>query len=72
MKKIISLATKTKPYDRVYIMKCSDCGCKFTYQLEDIYFDIEGNDYVKCPNCNEANIILFKRTYKEKMKRGNK
>ena len=42
MKKIFAHGKKE------FIAVCRNCGCKFSYELEDIV----ANDYVTCPDCN--------------------
>lgn len=43
MKKIITSGKKE------FIAVCNRCGCKFSYELEDVLW----NNVVKCPECNE-------------------
>ncbi len=54
MKTIIKKGTKQK-------MKCSDCGCEFSYEQEDIErkeFDTARYKvFVKCPQCESVCII---------------
>ena len=33
-----------------YYMTCFQCGCEFTYELEDINY----NSYVECPCCGKS------------------
>ena len=44
------------------IAKCSNCGCKFSYEEEDV---IRGpmwkDDSVNCPQCNKAVVIIVER-----------
>ena len=32
---------------------CSRCGCKFTYQLEDLDKPYGGSEFINCPDCKE-------------------
>lgn len=53
MKQIIEKGTKK-------IITCEHCGCKFSFEKEDIYFPYIGsNGYVNCPQCEEP--IITKR-----------
>lgn len=49
-----------------YIHKCWNCGCEFTYQLEDIKFNWLGeNEVIICPACEFENLSpLIKKKYK--------
>lgn len=62
--KIIKKGYKTKPEDIVYVLKCSNCGCVFTYKLDDTIADYDGDNLVCCPDCKRFNLIIFKRKYR--------
>lgn len=61
MKKILVPGTK-----RVHL--CPDCGCKYSYEKEDVKIEESkyhgGGDtyYVECPQCHERNYIQQART----------
>ena len=41
-----------------YVAICPHCGCKFTYQEDDLYYI----DYIKCPMEGCSNVIsIYKR-----------
>ena len=62
MIKIIEPGTRT-------IMKCTECGCKFSYENEDIEEDgllvnnsvFIGKTWVVCPQCGKEIILKITR-----------
>ena len=64
---IIKKGTKAEKKPPLYVMTCDNCGCKFTYNNEDIeYSYLLESSYVWCPQCNYDNIILIRRKYRTK------
>lgn len=64
---ITVLEKGTKPIK--FITKCKKCGCKFTYDYEDIHHSyVLEDDYVECPQCTVYCYIIFKRKYRPKNK----
>lgn len=58
MIEIIKLGTKK-------IIVCNQCGCKFSYEAEDVQREDTDNykafkEFVQCPQCNEK--VILKRT----------
>ena len=44
------------------IAKCQNCGCKFSYEREDLCMDtIWKKCIVNCPQCNEAIALMSER-----------
>lgn len=55
------------------VVKCNYCGCKFSYEQEDIKYHVPSGvsvpeytmnlrkDYVNCPQCNEEYVISSTR-----------
>ena len=45
------------------VVKCNHCGCKFSYEQEDIKHHLlsevvnSGEDFVSCPQCNNNYVI---------------
>lgn len=68
---ILEKGYKSIPEEDVFYKKCVTCGCKFTYQREDLVFSWDMESLVVCPDCKYSNSIIFKRKYKEK-KHGRK
>ena len=64
MKIILKKGYKKLPEDYVYIKKCDICGCEFTYQVEDIEYDLELGQYIKCPDCDYDCRIIYRKKYK--------
>ena len=50
-------------YVETYVTECN-CGCKFTYQNEDIQYRL-GDNRVQCPYCKAQVLIINKKEYKE-------
>ena len=46
------------------IAKCPNCGCEFSYEEEDVlrYPICRIENYVNCPQCNEAIKVITERT----------
>ena len=61
--KIITKGYKTKPKDIVYVKKCHTCGCKFTYQLDDLCFGLD-DMFINCPDCSCYCNVSFKKKYR--------
>lgn len=59
---------KYKENIRNYIKKCDDCGSKFTFQYRDVDIDWNGKQYIKCPYCNDRQVvgILIPMTFSKK------
>lgn len=55
-----------------FIMICDHCGCKFSYQLEDLGKDVDGlhlaskDNQVRCPYCGEWHYHPHQDPSKEK------
>lgn len=64
MKTILKKGYKKLPEGYVYIKKCHTCGCKFTYQLEDMWQACDVGQYVRCPDCDYDCHIIFNKKYK--------
>lgn len=64
MKTILKKGYKTLPEDYVYVKKCHTCGCKFTYQTEDIQCGLGTSMFVCCPDCQYGCDITFRKKYK--------
>ena len=44
------------------IAKCTNCGCEFSYEREDLCMDpIWKKWIVNCPQCNEAVTVMAER-----------
>ena len=51
-----------KPKPKKYIMKCYECDCIFTYELEDIIkTDILHLYKVECPECHTHSYRTYNR-----------
>lgn len=62
---IIEKGTKTLLQERVYVMKCRICGCKFTYKIENIEWSYGGEEIIMCPQCNNyIDVPFIRRKYK--------
>lgn len=57
------------PEEKVYILNCSKCETKFTYQQADIKYELRGDDYVPCPVCKQF-LTPSKIEYNEPTKQG--
>lgn len=51
MIKIIEPGTKT-------VAECNSCGCKFSYEKEDIQLPIFFEPYVTCPQCGKTLTVM--------------
>ena len=62
------MINKYKENIRTYIKKCNDCGSKFTFQYRDVDKDWDGKQYIKCPYCNDRQVvgILIPMTFSKK------
>lgn len=60
---ILKKGYKTKPKDIIYVTKCGTCGCKFTYQIDDLFYR-NFDEYVTCPDCGHNIYMFFKKKYK--------
>lgn len=38
-------------------MHCQNCGCKFSYQREDIEHDMLSQNFIYCPQCGKKIIV---------------
>ena len=48
-----------------YIKRCSDCKSLLVYDNEDLKFDLDFDEYIECPVCNNRIYIgMFKIKYK--------
>lgn len=46
------------------VTKCKVCGCKFSYEAEDIISNtIRSRSYVTCPQCKEEIVLKAKRGF---------
>lgn len=56
---------KIKP-EPVYIQKCPFCDTVYTYDMHDVYYDIDFRETIKCPLCKKENDVpwFFKKQYK--------
>ena len=42
-------------YGKYNKITCADCGCKFSFDKEDIITNAAGNKVVTCPQCEKEN-----------------
>ena len=54
MIKVIELGTKA-------VTKCQYCGCKFSYENEDIETVFLGKTWVVCPQCGKEIVLSTTR-----------
>lgn len=66
---IIKQGCKQEPI--VYYKKCRSCGCEFTFNECDCNYDVDLNQFIKCPCCKHTTTRGLKRKYKER-KHGRK
>lgn len=45
------------------IMKCQYCGCRFSYEEEDV-IGVSMGSHVDCPQCKKAIVLTAKREVK--------
>ena len=74
MKNVLETGTKDpfKTAVEIYIKRCPRCGCLFTYQNEDIEYDMDLGRWVSCPQCEVSSGIFIKRKYHGKKERRTK
>ena len=58
---IIKQGKKTPTNKQVYVMKCPECGCEFTYMTKDIDHEIFSSDRINCPQCESYIIVPSNR-----------
>lgn len=70
MREIIKEGKKLPFAPYVYITKCRKCGCKFTYEFDDIErphcIDFWYIKYVECPQCRHDVQIQKLKIFKSK------
>lgn len=66
--KILEKGTKILPHEVVYVKRCRNCGCKFTYTKNNMintHYGYDDTYILICPQCHYSNSVpLFKRRYK--------
>ena len=49
----------------IKIEKCTNCGCEFSYEREDLFMDPMSKDWsVNCPQCYKAIKVLEQKDTK--------
>lgn len=43
-----------------YFLECPECGCKFTFELEDMGGNQHDGPDVKCPQCENTIYLKYK------------
>lgn len=65
---VLEKGTKPIKEPTKFITKCKKCGCKFTYDYEDIILLWELNYGVACPQCEYIRDLFILRKYRPKNK----
>lgn len=62
------------PEEIKYKCKCKECKTLFTFNINDLEYSYMYDycKFVKCPYCNNSNLILFLHKYKEIITNENK
>ena len=56
-----------KLQDKKWIKKCKSCDSVLVYETEDIFIDMDADDFITCPVCGEMIYLGFiKRRYNPK------
>lgn len=64
---VLEKGTKPKKKPPLYVRKCSNCSCKFTYNYNNLeYSYIFESRYIKCPQCDSCIFITINRKYRTK------